>query len=61
MVEISNVKVYDLFESVIACRNAMRLEQLPEVGGYTQEEFESLSKEQLNYVKLQAIQVTLTS
>ena len=40
MVEIGNVKVYDLFESVIACRNAMRLEQLPEVGGYTQEEFE---------------------
>lgn len=39
MVEVSNVKVYDLFESVIACRNAMRLEQLPEVGGYTQDEF----------------------
>lgn len=25
MVEISNIKVYDLHESVIACRNAMRL------------------------------------
>lgn len=33
--KISNVKVYDLEESVIACRNAMRLE-LPE---YTEEEF----------------------
>ena len=36
MVEISNIKVYDLEESVIACRNAMRTE-MPE---YTQEEFE---------------------
>lgn len=36
MTTISNVKVYDLFESVIACRNAMRTE-MPE---YTQEEFE---------------------
>lgn len=35
MVEISNVKVYDLAESVIACRNAMRLTP-PE---YTDEEF----------------------
>ncbi|QCD42803.1 hypothetical protein E7747_11215 [Duncaniella dubosii] len=34
---ISNVKVYDLEESVIACRNAMRL-SLPE---YNQEEFEA--------------------
>lgn len=34
--KISNVKVYDLEESVIACRNAMRLEP-PE---YTQEEFQ---------------------
>lgn len=34
--KISNVKVYDLEESVIACRNAMRLTP-PE---YTQEEFE---------------------
>jgi len=36
MVEISNVKVYDLKESVIAARNAMRLAP-PE---YTDEEFE---------------------
>lgn len=36
MVKISNVKVYDLEESVIASRNAMRLTQ-PE---YTKEEFE---------------------
>lgn len=36
MVEISNIKVYDLTESVIACRNAMRLTH-PE---YTTEEFE---------------------
>lgn len=41
MVEITNVKVYDLKESVIACRNAMRLTP-PE---YTDEEFEaSLSR-----------------
>lgn len=41
MLEISNVKVYDLEESVIACRNAMRTE-MPE---YTQEEFDkSLSR-----------------
>lgn len=36
MLEISNVRVYDLMESVIACRNAMRITP-PE---YTQEEFE---------------------
>lgn len=36
MLEISNVKVYDLRESVIACRNAMRTE-MPE---YTYLEFE---------------------
>lgn len=35
-IKITNVKVYDLEESVIACRNAMRLTP-PE---YTQEEFE---------------------
>jgi hypothetical protein len=35
MLEIKNAKVYDLEESVIACRNAMRLE-MPE---YTEEEF----------------------
>lgn len=36
MLEVHNVKVYDLKESIIACRNAMRLE-MPE---YTEEEFE---------------------
>ena len=36
MLEISNIKVYELKESVIACRNAMRLDP-PE---YTDEEFE---------------------
>lgn len=36
MVEISNVKIYDLEESVIACRNSMRTTP-PE---YTKEEFE---------------------
>lgn len=36
MVEISNIKVYDLKESVIACRNAMRITP-PE---YSDEEFE---------------------
>lgn len=36
MVEIFNVKVYDLKESIIACRNAMRTD-IPE---YTDEEFE---------------------
>lgn len=37
MVEISNIKIYDFKESVIACRNAMRLTP-PE---YTEEEFEA--------------------
>ena len=37
MLEISNVKVYDLEECVIACRNAMRLTP-PE---YTKKEFEA--------------------
>lgn len=36
MVRITNVKVYDLKESVIACRNAFRTEQVE----YTDEEFE---------------------
>lgn len=36
MVEVSNIRIYDLKESVIACRNAMRLTP-PE---YTDEEFE---------------------
>lgn len=41
MLEIKNWKVYDLKESVIACRNAMRLE-MPQ---YTEEEFlESLER-----------------
>lgn len=41
MLEVKNVKVYDLEESVIACRNAMRLE-MPE---YTEDEFnESLKR-----------------
>ena len=40
MLQISNVKIYELEESVIACRNAMRTE-LPE---YTKEEFEKSLK-----------------
>lgn len=36
MIEITNVKVYDLKESIIACRNAMRINR-PE---YTEQEFE---------------------
>ena len=36
MLEIRNIKIYDLKESIIACRNAMRIEQ-PE---YTDDEFE---------------------
>ena len=41
MLEIKNWKVYDLKESVVACRNAMRLE-MPQ---YTEEEFtESLPR-----------------
>lgn len=40
MTEIRNWKVYDLKESVIACRNAMRLE-MPE---YTEEEFQESLK-----------------
>lgn len=40
MLEISNVKIYDLKESVIASRNAMRLE-LPQ---YTEEEFQNSLK-----------------
>jgi hypothetical protein len=35
MLGISNVRVYDLKESVVACRNAMRVEP----AGYTEEEF----------------------
>lgn len=40
MLEISNVNVYDLKQSVIACRNAMRLD-MPE---YTEEEFQKSLK-----------------
>ena len=36
MLEVTNVKVYDLLESVIASGNAMRLEPID----YTEEEFE---------------------
>ena len=41
MVEITNVKVYDLKESVIASRNAMRLAP----PAYTDEEFETKRKQ----------------
>lgn len=49
MVEISNVKVYDLNESIIACRNAMRLNPVPEnleeySGDYNAEIKESLKR-----------------
>lgn len=44
---VTNVRVYDLKESVIACRNAMRLVP-PE---YTDEEFEKVLNGQKNYVK----------
>ena len=37
MLEFSNIKVYDLKESIISCRNAMRLEE-PDYN--SQEEFE---------------------
>ena len=40
MLEVLNVRVYDLRESVIACRNAMRTE-MPE---YTEEEFQKSLK-----------------
>jgi hypothetical protein len=47
MLEIYNVKVYDLKESVIASRNAMRLE-MPE---YTDEEFEESLKRAIKLAK----------
>lgn len=47
MLEFSNVKVYDLKESVIASRNAMRLE-MPE---YTDEEFEESLKRAIKLAK----------
>lgn len=40
MLEVKNVRVYDLKESVIACRNAMRTE-MPE---YTEDEFQESLK-----------------
>lgn len=47
MIEITNVKVYDLKESVIASRNAMRL--TPPV--YTEEEFEDSLKRAMTLAK----------
>ena len=47
MLEVKNVKVYDLEESVIACRNAMRLE-MPE---YTEEEFKESLKRAITLCK----------
>ena len=47
MVEITNIKVYDLKESVIASRNAMRLTS-PE---YTDEEFAASFKRAMNLAK----------
>ena len=47
MLEFHNTKVYDLKESVIACRNAMRLE-MPE---YTDEEFEESLKRAVKLAK----------
>lgn len=47
MLEFSNIKVYDLKESVIASRNAMRLE-MPE---YTDEEFEESLKRAIKLAK----------
>ena len=48
MVEISNVKVYDLQESICACRNAMRIE-LPD---YSAEDFEKSLKRAKNLASL---------
>ncbi len=47
MVEIKNLKIYDLKESVIACRNAMR-SSLPQ---YTDEEFEKSLHRAINLCK----------
>ena len=47
MLEVKNVKVYDLEESVIACRNAMRLE-MPE---YTEEDFKESLKRAITLCK----------
>ena len=50
MVEISNVKVYDLEESINACRNSMRI--VPD-----HDSFENDLIRAKNYVITQAIQV----
>lgn len=47
MLQVKNVKVYDLKESVIACRNAMRTD-LPE---YTEEEFQASFKRAIKLVQ----------
>lgn len=48
MVEIKNVKIYELEESVIACRNAIRTE-MPE---YTQEEFQKSLERAIKLAKM---------
>ncbi len=50
MLKITNVKVYDLEESVIACRNAMRL-QIPE---YNKDEFNKSLKRAIKLVNASA-------
>ena len=47
MLNITHVKVYDLKESVIACRNAMRLQPVE----YTDEEFEASLSRAIKLVK----------
>ena len=48
MTEITNVKIYDLKESVIACRNAMRTEPAE----YTEEEFEAALQRAIKLAQL---------
>lgn len=48
MVEIKNVKIYELEESVIACRNAVRTE-MPE---YTKEEFNASLERAIKLAKM---------
>lgn len=50
MLEVSNVRVYDLRESIIACRNAMRVAP-PE---YTNEEFDKSLERAIKLVKSSA-------
>lgn len=50
MVEITNIKVYDLRESVIACRNAMRISP-PE---YTDDEFTTSLERAVKLAKMPA-------